>query len=94
VLEGEVSVTAGQNSIPHNLTPRQQMSYGAMGQASAIANADIAAITAWQKAQLVFNGQPLSVVLEQLGRYHEVTLQVTDPPAPAVAQGQGRISLK
>ena len=51
---------------------------------SAIANADIAATNAWQKAQLVFKGQPLSVVLEQLGRYHEVTLQVTDPRLQAL----------
>jgi len=79
VLEGEVSVTAGQKSIAHNLTAGQQLSYDAKGQTSAIANADVAAITAWKKAQLVFNGQPLSVVLEQLGRYHEITLQVTDP---------------
>jgi transmembrane sensor len=84
VLEGEVSVTAGQNSTPHNLTPGQQMSYGSMGQISKIANVDIAAVTAWQKAQLVFKGQPLRVVLEQLGRYHEVTLQVTDPHLQAL----------
>jgi len=51
---------------------------------SAIANADIAATTAWQKAQLVFKGKPLSVVLEQLGRYHEVKLKVTDPRLQAL----------
>jgi len=51
---------------------------------SAIANADIAATNAWQKAQLVFKGQPLSVVLEQLGRYHEVKLKVTDPRLQAL----------
>lgn len=84
VLAGEVSVIANQNSIPRNLTPGQQISYDATGQTSAIANADIAAITAWQKAQLVFKSQPLSVVLEQLGRYHEVTLQVTEPRLQAL----------
>ena len=86
VLEGEVSVTADQHSIahPHPLTAGQQLSYDAKGQTSAIANVDIAVITAWQKAQLVFNGQPLSVVLEQLGRYHEITLQVTDPHLQAL----------
>jgi len=84
VLEGEVSVTAGQNSIPHHLTPGQQISYDATGRMSAIANADIAATTAWQKAQLVFKGKPLSVVLEQLGRYHEVKLKVTDPRLQAL----------
>jgi transmembrane sensor len=84
VLEGEVSVAARHNSTPLNLTPGQQISYDATGQLSAIANADIAAITAWQKAQLVFKGQPLSVVLEQLGRYHEVKLQVTDPHLKAL----------
>ena len=76
VLEGEVSVTA--SSISRNLTPGQEISYDSTGKMSALVNADIAAITAWQNGQLVFKSQPLSMVLEQLGRYHYVTFQVTD----------------
>ena len=76
VLEGEVSVTANQRSATQYLLPGQQISYDAKGQISAIAQADIDTTTAWQKGQLVFKSQPLSEVLEQLGRYHEATLQI------------------
>lgn len=78
VLEGEVSVAAKQNSTAQNLTPGQQISYDSTGRTSAISRADIDAATAWQKGQMVFKGQPLRVVLEQLGRYHDASLQVHD----------------
>ena len=76
VLEGEVSVTAKQGSAVQYLLPGQQISYDAKGQTSAIVQADIDTTTAWQQSQLVFKSQSLSVVLEQLGRYHEASLQV------------------
>jgi transmembrane sensor len=76
VLEGEVSVAAGQNATAQNLIPGQQISYDSTGHTSDISRADTDAITAWQKGQLVFKGQPLSVVLEQLSRYHDASLQV------------------
>jgi len=76
VLEGEVSVTAGQSPTAQNLIPGQQISYDSTGHISAISRADTDAITAWQKGQLVFKGQPLSAVLEQLSRYHDTSLQI------------------
>lgn len=76
VLEGEVSVAANHSYTAQNLTPGQQISYDSTGRTSAISSADIDATTAWQRGQLVFKGQPLSVVLEQLGRYHDASLQV------------------
>ena len=76
VLEGEVSVAASQSSTAQNLIPGQQISYDSKGQSSAVVRADIDAATAWQQGQLVFKGQSLSVVLEQLGRYHDASLQV------------------
>ncbi len=79
VLEGEVSVAAGQNSVAQNLTPGQQLSYDSTGKISDVAHADTDTATAWQKGRLVFKGQPLSVVLEQLGRYHDVSLQIQGP---------------
>jgi transmembrane sensor len=78
VLEGEVSVAASQSSTAQNLTPGQQLSYTSTGQTSAVTRADMNAATAWQKGQLVFKSQPLSAVLEQLGRYHDASLQVPD----------------
>jgi len=78
VLEGEVSVAAKQNAATQNLIPGQQISYDSTGQTSAIAYADMTVATAWQKGQLVFKGRPLNKVLEQLGRYHDASLQVPD----------------
>ena len=76
VLEGGVSVAAGQSPSAQNLTPGQQISYDSTGHTSTISRADIDVATAWQKGQMVFKSQPLSVVLEQLGRYHNASLQV------------------
>ncbi|HEY8097542.1 MAG TPA: FecR family protein [Methylobacter sp.] len=78
VLEGEVSVAAKQNATAQTLIPGQQISYDSTGQTSAISYADMTIATAWQKGQLVFKGQPLNRVLEQLGRYHDASLQVPD----------------
>ncbi|MFA5017345.1 MAG: FecR family protein [Methylobacter sp.] len=78
VLEGEVSVAAKQNATAQNLIPGQQISYDSTGQTSAISYADMTIATAWQKGQLVFKGQPLNRVLEQLARYHDASLQVPD----------------
>jgi transmembrane sensor len=76
VLEGEVSVAPGKSFAAQNLFFGQQISYDSNGQSSAISHADIDVATAWKKGQLVFKGQSLSVVLEQLGRYHDASLQV------------------
>lgn len=76
VLEGEVSVAAGQNPTAQNLTPGQQISYDSTGNRSAILPVDTDVASAWQKGQLVFKSQPLSEVLDQLGRYHDASLQV------------------
>ena len=66
VFEDEVSVAAGQQATAQNLMPGQQVSYDPTGLSSAILPVDTDVATAWQKKQLVFKGQPLSVVLEQL----------------------------
>jgi transmembrane sensor len=42
---------------------------------------------AWQEGYLVFSGQPLQEVVEQLNRYSPVTLTIDDPRIAAVAIG-------
>lgn len=76
VLEGEVSVS--NNTSTHNLKPNQQLDYDNNGQISPIMQVDVNNITAWQNKQLIFKAQPLSVVIEQLARYHDVQLQIAD----------------
>jgi transmembrane sensor len=78
VLEGEVSVAVNQNATAQNLISGQQINYDSAEHISAVSRADINVATAWQKGQLVFKSQPLSVVLEQLSRYHDASLQVHD----------------
>lgn len=76
VLEGEVSVSS--NTATHNLKPNQQLDYDNNGQISPITQVDVNTTTAWQNKQLIFKAQPLSVVIEQLARYHDVQLQIAD----------------
>lgn len=76
VLEGEVSVAA--QGVPKNLTAHQKISFDAEGRLSPVVPADTNEATAWQKRQLVFKRQPLSAVLVELGRYHDVNLQIAD----------------
>ncbi|MGZ5007121.1 MAG: FecR family protein [Methylobacter sp.] len=78
VLEGEVSVAANPNATAQHLLPGQQINYDSNGHTANISSTDIDAATAWQKGQLVFKGQPLSIVLEQLSRYHDTSLQMPD----------------
>lgn len=76
VLEGEVSVS--NDNATHNLKANQQLDYDNNGQISPVTQVDVNNITAWQNKQLIFKAQPLSVVIEQLARYHEVQLHIAD----------------
>ena len=84
VLEGEVSVTTDKNATPHNVKPNQQLSYDTNGQLTPVSQVDVNSTTAWQKKQLVFKAQPLSAVIEQLARYHNVSLHIADPRLQAL----------
>jgi transmembrane sensor len=84
VLEGEVSVTTDNNATPRNVKPNQQLSYDNNGQLTPVTSVDAKVATAWQNKQLVFKAQPLSIVIEQLARYHEVSLQIADPRLQAL----------
>ena len=76
VLEGEVSVAA--RGEPQHLFHNQNIGYDAAGKLSPVTSADVNQITSWQNRQLVFQGQPLSHVVAELERYHDVSLQITD----------------
>lgn len=79
VLDGEVSINTTNNPTAHSVKPNQQLSYDNNGQLTPVTAVDTNTITAWQKKQLVFKTQPLSIVIEQLARYHKVSLQIADP---------------
>lgn len=84
VLEGEVSITMANNATPYSVKPNQQLSYDNNGQVTPFVLVDGDTATAWQKRQLVFKAQPLSVVVEQLARYHDVSLKIADPHLQAL----------
>jgi transmembrane sensor len=74
VLEGEVSVSKHQANTPQTLTAGMQYSYSQDGQNQLADNGDIQDIASWREGKIVFKGQRLGSVLEQLARYHDVKL--------------------
>ncbi len=42
---------------------------------------------AWHEGYLVFSGEPLSEVVEQVNRYSPVTLHIADPKLATIAVG-------
>lgn len=79
VLDGEVEVAGGPDSSPKPLRRGQQLSYTPSGEITVTQAIDINTFSAWREHKLVFQGQPLLQVLEELGRYHRVSITVTAP---------------
>lgn len=74
VLEGEVKVIQNQSKDQQVLTAGMQFTYG-QGRQHLLANlGDYKDAVAWREGRIVFKGQRLGVVLEQLARYHAVKL--------------------
>lgn len=49
------------------------------GEVTSVQSIDINNFSAWREHKLVFQGQPLKAVLEELGRYHHASITVTAP---------------
>lgn len=79
VLQGavEVSVTGVDAAVP--LHQGQQISYADSGTATALAQIDVEAYSAWRRGKLVFSNQPLREVLQEIERYHSATLTAAKP---------------
>ncbi|MBK8816156.1 MAG: FecR family protein [Methylococcaceae bacterium] len=74
VLEGEVSVGKSLNTTTHTLTAGMQFTFNQDGQSQLASKDDFKEIASWREGRIVFKGQRLDVVLEQLSRYHAVKL--------------------
>jgi transmembrane sensor len=48
-------------------------------QIEALAPAQLERRLAWRKGMLAFDGEPLSQVLQEVGRYTEIVIEVKDP---------------
>lgn len=79
VLEGAVEVSGANISAVHPLHQGQRLSYTPQGNFLDVETINTSAVAAWHEGQLVFNNQPLSEVLAELGRYHTASLTVTSP---------------
>lgn len=75
VLEGEVSVTQNQGVPPQKLHAGMQLAYGD-GVQKPLAVDGVGDAASWRSGTIVFKGQRLDVVLQQLSRYHNVGLSV------------------
>jgi transmembrane sensor len=77
VQEGSVRVEAKQN---RDLVASQTVSYDQNGNFKALpAKFCIDNITAWRRGKLIFDNRRLNDVLAEIGRYHNVQLQLADP---------------
>ncbi len=79
VLDGEVEVSGKLDSPPTPVHRGQQLSYKPSGDVTSVQAIDINTFSAWRERKLVFQGRPLKAVLEELGRYHHVSITVTAP---------------
>jgi transmembrane sensor len=77
VQEGSVRVEAKQN---RDLVASQTVAYNQNGEFIAFpAKLSIDNITAWRRGKLIFDSRRLDDVLAEIGRYHNVQLQLADP---------------
>lgn len=79
VLDGEVEVSSNVDSPPKHLLRGQQLGYTRSGEITTMQAIDINTFSAWREHKLVFQGQPLKQVLEELGRYHRASITVMAP---------------
>ena len=76
VLEGEVSVSKLKPTKLQILTAGMQYTYDQDGQNQLVKSGDFNDVASWRDGKIIFKGQRLDVVLEQLSRYHAVKLSI------------------
>ncbi|MBA5872932.1 MAG: DUF4880 domain-containing protein [Nitrospira sp. CR1.2] len=76
VLDHRVRVTTTQRDLL--LEPGQQVAYAPRQGMSAVRHADLRAAAAWQRGKIIFEGQPLGEVIDELNRYHRGQIFLVD----------------
>lgn len=89
VVEGAVEVRSGPDVSPPGesrqvLTAGQQLSYGQDGRFSAVKSVSLLVSTAWVDGKVLFEGRPLSEVVEEIGRYQDGEIRILDPEIAAI----------
>ena len=78
VTEHSVGVSRQGTAAQTVVQAGQALSYDADGTSQPV-NVDAASLTAWRRDRLIFDGQPLGQVLDELSRYHKGLLWIRDP---------------
>ncbi|CAG7855795.1 hypothetical protein MCAMS1_00050 [biofilm metagenome] len=74
MLEGEVSIHQDKLSTSQTLTAGMQYTFNSEGQNQLTNASHVKDVAAWREGLIVFKGERLGVVLEQLSRYHTIKL--------------------
>jgi transmembrane sensor len=83
VVEGAIEVqrSARVASTPvwQLLTSGEQLSYGQGDVLSSVRTVSLAETTAWLDGKVIFDGRPLTEVIQEIGRYHTGEIRILDP---------------
>jgi transmembrane sensor len=77
LLQGRVEIAARDER--RELTPGEQARYGGPIAGISVRKVDPAAVTAWLRGRLDFNGMPLAQAIADANRYSAVKLRLGDP---------------
>ena len=77
LLQGRVEIAARDER--KQLTPGEQARYGAHVAGISVRKVDPAAVTAWLRGRLDFNGMPLAQAIADANRYSTIKLRLGDP---------------
>ena len=78
VSEGTVEVSAGKGNAPVLVYLNQQVDFQ-QGRIGTVMSSDILETLAWQRGQLIFKRQPLSLVIKEVNRYRSGQIMLINP---------------
>jgi len=84
LLEGKVRVGDTEGGASIDLLPGSRLEQR-QGAAWTLASADVAALSAWRTGSLVFDDQPLSVIVAELNRYSTQKVRIVSRHVAATA---------
>jgi transmembrane sensor len=88
LAEGSVAITpTGAADWKQTLSPGQQLVLDTNHPDGAKLDVDASQVTAWSRGRLVFDGQPLSAVLEEVNRYSDIKVVLGDDRLAATPIG-------
>lgn len=75
LLQGKIKVDWGAEADSYILSPGQQVVYQKHNGKAMLANADMEAVTAWQKGLYIFRGDTMEEIIAELERRFNITIQ-------------------